>query len=183
METQVTDPLVSLSVHLPKLVQIIKDKLQFEEDYIASLKDYTSYCASIKDLLKLRDQKQIDHEELCVFLQNCENERMRCGKGVGISGFIQDKINDFKGVDPEKIRNDRLLKLDAKIVEVIQPTFLFQLKAAVLQTEKVSDTFSEEVEAEYKLFDGYKTQDFKEYLKMYVDLQIEFHEKVDFLLI
>jgi hypothetical protein len=43
---------------------------------------------------------------------------MSTGKSPGISGFFQDKINDFKGIDPEKTRQERLGKLEIKITEV-----------------------------------------------------------------
>ena len=41
------------------------------------------------------------------------------GKGSGISGFFQDTINDFKGIDPERTRKQRLEKLEDKIKRVI----------------------------------------------------------------
>lgn len=74
-------------------------------------------------MLKLRDQKQIDQEVLEQWLQKCESDRdiaTHGGKSSGIKGFIQDKINDFKGVDPEKTRLERMNKLEAKIVEVVK---------------------------------------------------------------
>jgi sorting nexin-4 len=85
------------------------------------LKEFLSYCQAVKDVLKLRDQKQIDQEVLENWLQTHESDRdrtMSTGKSVGITGFFKDKINDFKGVDPEKTRVDRLVKLETKITEV-----------------------------------------------------------------
>ena len=86
--------------------------------------EYISYCNSTKETLKLRDQKQIDHQELCRYRENIENERSKTlstGKGSGISGFFQDTINDFKGIDPERTRKQRLEKLEEKIKHVLNP--------------------------------------------------------------
>ena len=74
-----------------------------------------------KDLLKARDQRQVDHEELSAWYANYQTERDRTAGGRstgGITGFFKDKINDFKGIDPEKARQDRVLKLNAKVSEV-----------------------------------------------------------------
>jgi sorting nexin-4 len=49
-----------------------------------------------------------------------ERDRTAGGKAAGgITGFFKDKINDFKGVDPEKARQERVAKLNAKVHEVL----------------------------------------------------------------
>ena len=71
--------------------------------------------------MKARDQKQVDHEELSAWYTNYQNERDRTAGGRsagGITGFFKDKINDMKGVDPEKARQLRVQKLNAKVNEV-----------------------------------------------------------------
>ena len=122
METQVSDALGSVGSSIPDYAQLIKNKNDVEDqDYISNLREYISYCQAVKDLLKLRDQKQVDHEELTNWLMNHQHDRERTvstGKSPGIAGFFKDKINDFKGVDPEKARQIRIVKLDAKIEEV-----------------------------------------------------------------
>lgn len=75
----------------------------------------------MKEVLKARDQRQIDHEELSTLFETSRTERDRTAGGKsagGISGFFKDKMNDFKGIDPEKARQSRVEKLNAKITEV-----------------------------------------------------------------
>ena len=91
-------------------------------DYLIFVREYIGYCESVKDLLKARDQKQIDNEELSAWFTSYTTERDRTAGGKaagGITGFFKDKINDFKGVDPEKARQERVAKLNAKVHEVL----------------------------------------------------------------
>lgn len=128
METQISQQLNGLGSQLPQYSQLIKDKINAEEmNYVVNLREYMAYCHSVKEVLKLRDQKQIDHEELIQWLQGQQSDRdraMSTGKSPGITGFFKDKLNDFKGVDPEKARQLRMVKLDAKIHEVQKQFFI-----------------------------------------------------------
>ncbi|KAI8903543.1 hypothetical protein EDD86DRAFT_214672 [Gorgonomyces haynaldii] len=172
METQITEPLNAFGTRLPNYAQYFKDKSETEDmDYISNLREYTQYCLSVKDLLKLRDQKQMDHEELQSWLQNHHSDRERTlstGKSPGFAGFIKDKINDFKGVDPEKARQDRLGKLENKIEE---------LQAAVEQSQTTSKAFSDQTLLEVQYFNEFKHQDFKSSLRDFADTQLEFHQQ------
>ena len=72
--------------------------------------------------MKSKDQKQIDFEELSNYLVNYSAERDRTlnpqrGAG-GLASFINSKYQDFRGVDQEKARQDKLIKLASKIQEV-----------------------------------------------------------------
>lgn len=94
-----------------------------------NLQSYVALCNSAKETLKVREQKQVDHEELRRFLESNTTERDRTlstGKSPGFSGFFKDKINDFKvceyltkGVDPEQARQARLSKVTSKIEYVV----------------------------------------------------------------
>jgi hypothetical protein len=71
--------------------------------------------------LKLRDQKQLDVEELDAYLKNHIADRdrtMSSAKGAGVQGFIQDRVHQIKGIDAEVARQHRLEKLALKIDEV-----------------------------------------------------------------
>ncbi len=102
---------------------MLKDKIETQDlDYVTPLHQYTNYCGAVRETIRMRDQKQIDHEELLRFQAETTADRDRTratGKSPGISGFFKDKINDFKGVDPEKTRAERLEKLEAKLKEVL----------------------------------------------------------------
>ncbi|KAJ3250712.1 intercellular trafficking and secretion [Boothiomyces macroporosus] len=172
METQITEPLNEFGQGLLTYAQLFKDKVTAEDlDYCTGIHEFIAYCEAAKETLKLRDQKQVDFEELTRFLNANSSERdrtMSTGKSPGISGFFKDKINDFKGVDPEKARQERLSKLDAKIDD---------LKTAVNQSEETAQKFSTQVTQEFELFNNVKLYDFKELFRSYTDTQLAFHEK------
>lgn len=74
--------------------------------------------------MKLRDQKQVDFEELTEYLATTEKERERtmhptfADRGLNITGFLTDKIQEARGIDSEKMRREKILKLDMRIREV-----------------------------------------------------------------
>jgi hypothetical protein len=101
-------------------------------DYITPLHQFINYILSVKETLKLRDQKQVDHEELLRFLSESTSERDRTkstGKSPGISGFIKDKIEEFKGVNPEGRRIELVGRLDGKVEEVS-----YRLNSGIIHT-------------------------------------------------
>jgi sorting nexin-4 len=74
--------------------------------------------------LKLRDQKQVDYEELTEYLAATEKERERTmhpsmmDRGLNITGYLTDRIQEARGIDSEKMRREKILKLDMRIREV-----------------------------------------------------------------
>ncbi|KAK5664665.1 intercellular trafficking and secretion [Batrachochytrium dendrobatidis] len=172
METQVSQPLSNFGNRAPIFSQALTEKTVAEEQYyVNKLREYISYCQSVKDVLKARDQKQVEHEELTNWLLSHQVDRdrtMSTGKSPGITGFFKDKINDLKGVDPEKARQIRLVKLDAKIEE---------LKDAVGQSSITAEAFSKQVVREIDGFQAVKIQDFNKHLQDYIDAQLVYHEK------
>jgi sorting nexin-4 len=121
METQITEPLAQFGNQMQEYSKYLSTKNSREDmEYVGALEETISYCQAAKETLKLRDQKQVDHEELMRFLEQSNHERDKTlsGRHNGIGGFFQDKINDFKGVDPERTRQERLSKLDTKIHDV-----------------------------------------------------------------
>jgi sorting nexin-4 len=75
----------------------------------------------------LRDQKQLDFEELTDYLQSTLKERektmypSRTDGGTNLTGFLTNKLNEVRGADSEKIRRERVLRLDDRIREVSFP--------------------------------------------------------------
>jgi len=105
------------------------------------------------------------------FLTESSIERDRTkstGKSPGISGFFKDKMNDFKGVDPEKARQSRLSKLEGKIEE---------LETAVKNSEETSLKFSDQVLDDVNLFNKGKLIDFKGLFREFTDAQLKFHQE------
>ena len=173
METQMANSLSSFGTRLENYSNYVKSKsLREEMEYVLYLRHYAAYCESLKEVLKARDQRQIDHEELAAWYESYSTERDRTagGKSVGgIAGFFKDKINDFKGIDPEKARQSRVEKLTAKVN---------QLENAVETSQKEAEEFSEHVLKEVEIFNALKIQDFFGYLRDLTDIQIDFHQNV-----
>ncbi|KAJ3363516.1 intercellular trafficking and secretion [Kappamyces sp. JEL0680] len=172
METQITEPLAAFAKETTQHVQHLRDKIETQDlDYVTPLHQYTNYCGAVRETIRLRDQKQIDHEELIRFQTETTADRDRTratGKSPGIGGFFKDKINDFKGVDPEKTRQERLSKLEQRIKE---------LDEAVVSSEETSRNFSAQVLQDIEYFNQFKQSDFKDLFRAYTDAQLEFHEK------
>jgi sorting nexin-4 len=123
METQVTGPLTDFSNILRNVCSVLRDKINSEDiEYVSNIREYIGYCQAVKDVLKLRDQKQVDFEELSQYLQNHIAERDRTLNpqrgGGGLASFFSSKYQELKGVDVEKARQTKLQKLSSKITEV-----------------------------------------------------------------
>jgi sorting nexin-4 len=75
-----------------------------------------------KDVLKMRDQKQLEHEDLCKFLNNQNAEKQKllnpALRGSGISSFLREKYDEIKGLNNEISRKERLDRVELKIKEV-----------------------------------------------------------------
>jgi sorting nexin-4 len=78
-------------------------------------------------VLKLRDQKQLDLEELTEYLSGVTAERDRLSaiisghagsSGLGLSAYLRDKMDAIRGADDDRSRVEKMRKLDAKIKEV-----------------------------------------------------------------
>lgn len=201
METGITEPLTTFGKTLKESSAALKEKALREDiDYTAGLHAYLAYCSSVKDVLKLRDQKQLDYEELQEYLTRTMTDRDRYSipgriGGGGISGWVKGQYDEkIRGVDPERARLETLAKLERKIIEVgfglgvvaskrfvgrltPFPTFTSQLQDAVAQSNEVSKAFGEEVAKEIEFFKALKGSDFRGFLGDYAKAQVAFHRK------
>ena len=84
-------------------------------------------------MLRLRDQKQLDFEELSNYLNGVTLERERLAAvisgragstGLGLGSYIRDRVDALRGMDDDRSRVERMRKLDAKIKEVRYATFV-----------------------------------------------------------
>lgn len=84
-----------------------------------------AYSHAFRGVLRLRDQKQLDFEELSAYLTNCSVERDRLSAGLaaspGLGSYFKSKVDALRGADNESTRDQRIRKLDAKILEVNEP--------------------------------------------------------------
>ena len=78
-------------------------------------------------MLKLRDQKQLDFEELSDYLSNLTTERERLiavinghagSSGLGLGAYLKDRLDAIRGMDDDRSRVEKKRNLDTKIKEV-----------------------------------------------------------------
>ena len=145
-------------------------------------------------MLKLRDQKQLDLEELTEYLSGVTAERDRLSaiisghagsSGLGLGAYLRDKMDAIRGTDDDRSRVEKMKKLDAKIKEVsgvlAATTPYLQLKQltdAVTTAHETSDTFSNETLLEQVTFQYAKEAEMKEMLSNLADGQIELYRSV-----
>lgn len=143
-----------------------------------------AYARAHKSVLKLRDTKQVDFEELTDYLSGVVSERDRLAslsspygaghghggvRGAGISGYIKDKVDHLRGVDEERTRVGRMQRLDGKIGE---------LGDAVTSAHDTSHAFNAQVMREHQIFHQAKQLEMKDLLATHADGQIELYTEL-----
>jgi sorting nexin-4 len=165
-----------------------------DQDYLGSLRDMVAYSGALKNLLKAREQKQLDYEQLTEYLNKSTADRDMLaassggsgsgghgghgyGGGVagfgagalglgGAGGFIRSKIEDVRGVDHEQARRDRQRKLELRIDE---------LTREVENARTEADHFADQVVSEVDSFEWIKRVEFKRQFGGLVDSHIDFY--------
>lgn len=143
-----------------------------DQDYLGSLRDMQAYSTAVKNLLKTREQKQLDFEQLTEYLTKATTDRDALANSHGSSGltgpggFIRSKIEDVRGVDHEQSRRDRLRRLEMRIDE---------LTREVEEAKKTTEAFDEEVVREVADFERIKRIEFKTQFGALADAHVEFY--------
>ena len=143
-----------------------------DQDYLGSLRDMQSYSLAVKNLLKSREQKQLDFEQLTEYLTKATTDHAVLANThgsaglTGPGGFIRAKIEDVRGVDHEQSRRDRLRRLEMRIDE---------LTKEVEESKKTSEAFDEEVVKEVADFERIKRIEFKTQFGALADAHVEFY--------
>jgi sorting nexin-4 len=146
-----------------------------DQDYLGSLRDMQAYSQALKNLLKAREQKQLDFEQLTEYLNKSSGERDMLQSGYGSSGmmgassFIRSKIEDARGVDHETSKRDRQRRLELRIEELTQE---------VERAKKTSDMFDEEVVKEMADFERIKRVEMKTQFGGLADAHVAFYDEV-----
>lgn len=158
------------AMHLRKLHDVT------DQDYLGSLRDMSAYSLALRQLLKAREQKQLDFEQLTEYLHKSTVERDalqagHAGHGGGPGGFLRAKIEDVRGVDHEQARRERARKLELRVEE---------LTNAVEAARRTSELFDDEVVKEVADFERIKRVEMKAQLGGLADAHIDFYgEAVD----
>ena len=78
-----------------------------------------AYIQAVKTLLRTREAKQLDFEQLSEYLAKSAADRdslaSATGAGMGASGFLRSKVEDFRGIDHDQARRQRVRKLEVEI--------------------------------------------------------------------
>jgi sorting nexin-4 len=141
-------------------------KTFLDNEYIISLKDLEHYITSIKNLLKLKDQKQIDYEALTEYLNKSVSEKNTILSGGG-SNFFTNKFEELRGVNHDLARRERLSKLDHKIEN---------LTHEVDNAKKVCEQFEKQTLHEIQYFENIKSVELKSTLGDLADNNIKFYK-------
>jgi sorting nexin-4 len=140
-----------------------------DTSYFESLRDLSSYLASLRALLKSRDQKQLDFEALTDYLSRTSHERDMLSSPHTSSNFIRNRMEDMRGIDHEQSRKDRLRKLEIKIKD---------LTREVEHSKLLSEAFDQEVEREGQEFEKIRGGEMKVTLGELADAKVDFFRKV-----
>lgn len=151
-------------------------------DYIGSLRDMAAYSGALKTLLKAREQKQLDFEQLTEYLNKSTADRdvLASGHGHGYygggsgplggaGGFIRSKIEDVRGVDHERSRRDRQRKLELRVDELTR-----EVEAARAEAE----VFDDMVVREVATFERVKRLEFRRQLAGLAGAHVAFYDGV-----
>ncbi|TCD66493.1 intercellular trafficking and secretion [Steccherinum ochraceum] len=177
LESGITDPLNHFSNTLLEFSALLRHTTQTTTDpFLVHLHSLLTYSHANRAVLKLRDQKQMDFEELSDYLSGVTSERDRLAavisghagsSGLGLGAYLKDRMDALRGADDDRSRVEKMRKLDLKIKE---------LQDAVTTAHETSDAFSEEVLREQTVFQHAKEAEMKEMLSHLADGQIEFYK-------
>ncbi|EGO05328.1 putative sorting nexin [Serpula lacrymans var. lacrymans S7.3] len=177
LESGITDPLNHFSNTLLEFSALLRHKTSTTTDpFLVHLHSLLTYSHANRAVLKLRDQKQLDFEELSDYLSGVTLERDRLSAvisghagstGLGLSSYLKDKVDAIRGADDDRSRVEKMRKLDIKIKE---------LQDAVTTAHETSDAFSDETLREQTVFQYAKEAEMKEMLGNLADGEIEFYQ-------
>ncbi|GAN06436.1 lipid binding protein [Mucor ambiguus] len=200
LETNITNSLYQFAETSKAYSKAMKDMTEVEEvQFLNEIHELLAYCHAAKvrynwvgiasavltlceqDVLKARDQKQLDFEELSVYLHQTVqlrdrtqhpgrkyNDRGMAAGGLYISDYVTDKLNEVRGVNMERARREKLSKLELRVKE---------LQDEVTRANDDSNGFSNQVIKEFEVFQKTKTLELKQGLLAYADCHIEFYQK------
>lgn len=152
---------------ISRAIQTLKD--QTDGDYLVSLRDLQNYVTSMKALLKLKEQKQLDYEALTDYLSKAEAEKQSIISGAGSKNFFRARIEDVRGIDHENAKSERLRKLESKINSLSQE---------VDHVKSASETFQDLAINEFAVFENTKAHEMKETLNTLADNHIIFYQSL-----
>lgn len=172
LEPGVEGPLTSFASSVATTSQGFKSlRDNTDQNYLTSLRDMDAYVQALKTLLRTRETKQLDFEALTDYLAKSASDRDQLasqhGAGMGASGFLRSKVEDFRGIDHEQARRQRVRKLEVEIE---------RLTGEVENAKKATEAFDEHTVKEVADFERIKAVEFKDTLGDLADAHINFFQ-------
>ncbi|TFL06085.1 lipid binding protein [Pterulicium gracile] len=177
LESGITDPLNHFSNTLLETSALNRHLTHTTLDpFLTHLHSMLTYTHANRAVLKMRDQKQLDFEELSAYLSGVTAERDRLAavinghagsSGLGLGAYLKDRMEALRGADDDRSRVAKAKKLDTKIKE---------LQDAVTTAHETSDAFNDEALREQAIFQHAKEAEMKEMLGNLADGQIEYYK-------
>ncbi|KAH3679929.1 hypothetical protein WICMUC_000672 [Wickerhamomyces mucosus] len=155
-----SDGLNSLSLGFANLKNFL------DNDYLISLKDLEHYISSIKNLIKLKDQKQIDYEALSEYLNRSIGDKEALVHGGG-TNFFTNKFEEMTGQNHDLNKREKIHKLENRIE---------RLTKELENSKKVSENFEKQTLNEIQYFENIKSIELKDSLNDLADNNIKFYK-------
>lgn len=143
-----------------------------DAQFAGALKDMTRYVKALKQMLKQREQKQIDYEALVDYLRRTEQDFATLQSGntsTSPSSFLRTKVNDLRGVDKEQSRQARQQRLEMRMSE---------LRIEANRAKQVSDQFEEIAKQEVQIFEATEALEMRSCLAGFTKAHIAFYRRV-----
>lgn len=145
-------------------------KSYIDVEYIVSLRDMQNYILSLRSLIKLREQKQLDLEALNDYLAKSKQEKASLLSGTGSTvNFLRSKLEDVRGVNHEASKRERIAHLDVKITS---------LEQEIVNVTQSNAVFQDLVLNEIQIFEMNKRVEMKKTLSSFVDAHISFYQSI-----
>ncbi|KAJ4382926.1 intercellular trafficking and secretion [Didymella sp. IMI 355093] len=172
LEPAVESTLTSFAASVTTTSQGFKSiKEHTDQNYLTSLRDMDAYILALRNLLRTREGKQLDFEALSEYLAKSAADRdslaSQHGAGMGASGFLRSKVEDFRGIDHDQARRQRVRKLEVEIE---------RLTGEVENSKKATEAFDEHTVKEVADFERIKAVEFKDTLGDLADAHVDFFQ-------
>lgn len=159
------------------------DSAWSDNKVLAALQALIAYGHAYKQLLRARENKQVDFEELTDYLSTVVTERERLGslasprgtglgpggvRGAGITSYLRDQVDAWRGVDEERTRVERMQRLERRTQD---------LQDAVANSHEVLQSFSNQVLSEALLFEYDKQQELQGVLQQLAQSKVQLYSE------
>lgn len=131
LESGITEPLNRFAEKMLDFSALLKHLNQTTvEPFLVQSHSLMQFASAHRNVVKLRDQKQLDFEELSAYLSAIVSERDRLAAlssghtsaPVGLTTYLRDQVDRLRGTDDIHTRRERMRKMDGKIKEVCPST-------------------------------------------------------------